>query len=639
MARSNTPFNSTALHEDDKYFHLDVSHISLTLLVLGAYFTTINQASYFLKERLFLSSALISICLGIGFGPIGANVLSPWAWTGYDEEARHELTFQLTRIVIGIQVMFAGIDLPAAYLRKQAWSMFMLLIPIMTVAWFICGGFIHLLIPSLTFLESLCISACITPTDPILANAIVKGRFAEKYVPKAVRDLISAESGANDGLGYPFIFITFFLMERQINDWNYGLVVGHWVVSTWLYQIALACAIGAVIGYAARKTVKVAHRKQLIDHESFSAFGVGCSFLVLGVVGVLGSDDILACFVAGNALTWCDYVRVETEDYGFQDVIDSLLNASIFLYLGALIPWSELSMNGLVPWKLVLLAIAVLCLRRLPWVLSVWKLIPAIPDTRQAIFTGWFGPIGVSAVYYAELAYKELPEERERLRAVIGPVVLFIAFSSTVVHGCTVPILKLAPKAFERTKSTFSIASSSVRRPTAALIDKTQIIHRPMTTALNGNGNGGFNHDDSSRPSTPLATSRANSRPSSRSQSRSRLNLKGLKGSGGLKDSPMGTPLNQPGTPVNEVNHHNHSSLDSDKSFSARDDMVEIDKCGLAPGSLIASRQDLQELSGILRATTTAADVGASVDQDGEMVTNGGATGGDDKRKNVEFEV
>ncbi|KAK4053853.1 hypothetical protein OIV83_001509 [Microbotryomycetes sp. JL201] len=598
MARSNTPFNSA--DNEDAYFHLDVSYISLTLLVLGAYFTTINQASYFLKERLFLSSALISICLGIAFGPIGANVISPWAWTNYDDRARHELTFQITRVIIGIQVMFAGISLPAAYLRRKAWSLFVLLIPIMTIAWFICGGFIKLLIPSLTFLEALCISACVTPTDPILANAIVKGRFAEKYVPKEVRDLISAESGANDGLGYPFVFITFFLMERRQNGWSYGLVVGHWVVSTWLYQIALACAIGAVIGYLARKTVKITHKRQLIDHESFAAFGIGCSFLVLGVVGVLGSDDILACFIAGNSLTWCDYVRVETEETAFQDIIDSLLNASVFLYLGALMPWSELSQNGLVPWKLVVLCIAILCLRRLPWVLAVWKFIPAIPDTRQAVFTGWFGPIGVSAVYYAELCLKELPEDRERLRAVVVPVVLVIALSSTVVHGITIPISKLAPKAFERTKSTFSIASSSFRRP--QLIDKTKI-RGPMS-------------------STSAPNSAPNSRPPSRSQSRSRLNFKlGTNGvANGEVSSNVGTP-DVPGTPV-----------ELDRQLGGGD-MVQIGEGPSVAPTVINGRSDLQELNGILKSYSTDVDSNAQ-----DSVRDGGVEG-EVNRRNVEFNV
>ena len=42
--------------------------------------------------------------------------------------------------------------------------------------------------------------------------------------------------------------------------------------------------------------------------------------------------------------------------------------------------------------------------------------------------------LGVSAVYYAMVAERELPESREHLRKVVVPVVLFIAFSSTIAH-------------------------------------------------------------------------------------------------------------------------------------------------------------------------------------------------------------
>lgn len=108
-------------------------------------------------------------------------------------------------------------------------------------------------------------------------------------------------------------------MEREQSGASIGAVIGHWIVSTWLYQIFLACAIGAVIGYIARKTLKEAHNRQLIDHESFLAYGLGLTFATLGIVGVLGSDDVLACFIAGNSLTWFDFVRVEQEDDSFQD--------------------------------------------------------------------------------------------------------------------------------------------------------------------------------------------------------------------------------------------------------------------------------------------------------------------------------
>ena len=231
------------------------------------------------------------------------------------------MTFQITRVVIGIQVMFAGIDLPAAYLRREARSLFMLLGPIMTAGWFISAGFILLFIKDITFLEALAISACITPTDPILANAIVKGRYAEKHVPKAVRDIISAESGANDGLGFPFLFIALNLMQRSNHGRDIGQSIAHWVVTTWLYQIFMSCAIGAVIGFLAAKTLKFCHARQLVDHESFLAYGVGLALFTLGVVGILGSDDILACFVAGNSLTWHDFYRIEKHEHEdtFQD--------------------------------------------------------------------------------------------------------------------------------------------------------------------------------------------------------------------------------------------------------------------------------------------------------------------------------
>lgn len=155
-------------------------------------------------------------------------------------------------------------DQNRAYLRREWRSLAVLLVPIMTIAWVLCAGLILALIPGLSFvrrlgrlsdsddvqLEALCISACITPTDPVLAASITQGRYAEQHVARNVRDIISAESGANDGLGYPFIFLPILLM-RQGNA-PLGHVMGEWVVSIWIYDIFLSCLLGGVIGFIAR---------------------------------------------------------------------------------------------------------------------------------------------------------------------------------------------------------------------------------------------------------------------------------------------------------------------------------------------------------------------------------------------------
>jgi sodium/hydrogen antiporter len=43
----------------------------------------------------------------------------------------------------------------------------------------------------------------------------------------------------------------------------------------------------------ARKTLKYAEKKDLIDHDNFLAYGVGLAFFTLGTVGMIGSDEIL----------------------------------------------------------------------------------------------------------------------------------------------------------------------------------------------------------------------------------------------------------------------------------------------------------------------------------------------------------
>jgi len=88
------------------------------------------------------------------------------------------------------------------------------------------------LVPHLNFVHALAIGACVTPTDPVLSNSIVKGKFADKNIPKPLQKIIIGESGANDGLevlahysqsvsnllvAAPFLHTYFTLRERVLH--------------------------------------------------------------------------------------------------------------------------------------------------------------------------------------------------------------------------------------------------------------------------------------------------------------------------------------------------------------------------------------------------------------------------------------
>lgn len=89
---------------------------------------------------------------------------------------------------------------------------------------------IHVLFPSLTYISSLVIAACLTPTDPIICAAIVGGRFAIKNVPVNLRRILSAESAANDGLAFPFLSISIYL----ITETSQRTAFGKWFLIGWL---------------------------------------------------------------------------------------------------------------------------------------------------------------------------------------------------------------------------------------------------------------------------------------------------------------------------------------------------------------------------------------------------------------------
>lgn len=88
----------------------------------------------------------------------------------------------------------------------------------------------------------------------------------------------------------------------------------------------------------------------------------------------------------------------------FSEGIDALLDVAVFTTFGTALPWDEWrnTDNSLVSLpKLALFGVGVILIRRLPSVLALQRFVPEIRSFREACFVGWFGPMGVGALYYA----------------------------------------------------------------------------------------------------------------------------------------------------------------------------------------------------------------------------------------------
>ncbi|KAI1435625.1 Sodium/hydrogen exchanger family-domain-containing protein [Xylaria sp. CBS 124048] len=468
---------------------LEINNFNLVLSVLGGWISVFGLVSYLIKENFYLSEALISLLAGITFSPRALNWLRPIEYVGTTENLA-TVTLYFTRLVLGVQLVLAGIQLPSRYLAKEWKSLALLLGPIMTGMWLTTSLLVWALVPDLPFLHALAIGACVTPTDPILSNVIVKGKFADHNVPKALQKIIIAESGANDGLGYPFLFLALYLI-KYVGDGGVaekggpGLAIGLWFGETWGYTVLLSVVYGAAVGWLAKQLLHYCEERKFIDRESFLVFALSLALFITGTCGMIGSDDILACFIAGNVFTWDDWFRLETLDEltftseysSLQPTIDMLLNVVIFMWYGAVCPWQSFAANNVVPLhRLVPLGLLILLLRRPPFILGMHAKIPQTEDIRQATFMGFFGPIGCSAIFYLYITLDfiktlnpgggDVPrDDVKNLGETVMVTVWFLVVLSVVVHGLSIPLGKFGFYLPQTLSRTLSMATSiSVER-------------------------------------------------------------------------------------------------------------------------------------------------------------------------------
>ena len=173
-----------------------------------------------------------------------------------------------------------------------------------------------------------------------------------------------------------------------------------------------------------------------MERTSLLTTSLALSLAVLGFTELLHLNGVLAAFVAGLVFNSAVSSGAAESQEAIQEAISRFFNLPIFVLLGMALPWQEWLDLG---WRGPLLIVAVLLLRRLPAVLAVRRLLgPLRGRARDVLFLGWFGPVGVAALYYAAFSFRETGIEEVW---VVGSLVIC---ASVVVHGVSAtPLTRL----------------------------------------------------------------------------------------------------------------------------------------------------------------------------------------------------
>lgn len=381
------------------------------------YMLVFGLISRLLKEKLFITEPLISSIYGMIICQSFLNLITPSYFRS------KEVLFHTSLIILCFQTMAAGMSLPHGYIFRHSKSLFFLVVVVGFVKYFITFGIIYFF-THYNVLVSFGIAACLTPTDPVLSSSIIKSKFADEYIPERLRFLLTAESGINDGFGFFLLFIPMdlFLSKDLYNG------ISDMIFSTIIYKIIFAAILGAAIGWIARKILFICYSSNMVGSESFLIYGLTLTFFVLGLMESIKMSTLVALFFAGTTFSWDEWFVFETRESKLQEVIDSFLTSSFFMFFGTFIELQSVN------YKIALCSFLIIFFRRIFACLLILPFIDLVKDKKEAIFIGWFGPIGVGALYYS------LFLDRVLNVATINTV-SFIVMSSIFVHGLSIPIL------------------------------------------------------------------------------------------------------------------------------------------------------------------------------------------------------
>jgi NhaP-type Na+/H+ or K+/H+ antiporter len=235
---------------------------------------------------------------------------------------------------------------------------------------------------------------------------------------------LNVESGLNDGICVPLLFIVLAVAEADAGD----LSASH-AVRLVVEEIGFGIVGGVIAGAIAAVAITFGIRRRLIDQSWLQIIPVAGAGLAYGIATPLGGSGFIAAFVAGMTFGVIRRPSEGGEVTFLTDELGELLNGVTLLVFGAVLLWPALDSLS---WSIVLYAVASLTIVRM---LPVAVAMLGTGARRQTVaFLGWFGPRGLASIVFALIVVEEadLPHATTILLTTYATVGL-----SVLLHGIT----------------------------------------------------------------------------------------------------------------------------------------------------------------------------------------------------------
>jgi NhaP-type Na+/H+ or K+/H+ antiporter len=378
-------------------------------LVIFAVFILIYSTIAGAVERTWISGAIIFTAFGLLIGPVGLDLISFKA----DREAIRTLAELTLALVLFTDA--AGADM--GVLKKFEKLPVRLLLVGLPLTILLGFGVGVLLFKDLSLFEVALLATMLAPTDAALGKAVV----SNEAVPNPVRQGLNVESGLNDGICVPILFLFLALATGKVDEG------GPWQLAMKLVaeEIGIGLAVGLLLTGMASWLLKIAKQRQWLTEIWIQVPVVALAVACFATAQFIGGSGFIAAFSGG--LLFGAMAKEYREDFlraaeGTGDVL-ALITWVIF---GAAVVTRAI---GDFSWIILLYAILSLTLiRMLPVFFSLAGL---RVNTEGKLFIGWFGPRGLASIVFAVIVLNaNLPNGGVLAMTVVCTVIL-----SIILHG------------------------------------------------------------------------------------------------------------------------------------------------------------------------------------------------------------
>lgn len=362
-------------------------------------------------ERSIVSAAMVFVAAGLIAGPEvlgwldlqiqseGVRLLAEATLTLVLFTDASRIDMRLLRREVGLPVRLLGIGLP------------------LTIA---AGTVIAAaVLTRLTWAEALVLAIILAPTDAALGQAVV----TDKRLPSRIRQGLNVESGLNDGICVPLLFIALAVAEAEEN-----VIGGGAATRVVAEEIGYGILGGLAAGVIAAFVVRLAQARRLVADDWLQVIPLAGAALAYGIAAPLGGSGFIAAFVGGLAFGAL-YRREVSEVTYLTDATGLVLAGVTFVVFGAVALGPNLH---LVDWQIVLYAVLSLTAIRM---VPVWlALVGSGARAPTIAYAGWFGPRGLASIVFAVLVIEG--SELEHIETMVAAVVITVALS-VFAHGVT----------------------------------------------------------------------------------------------------------------------------------------------------------------------------------------------------------